>query len=635
MKNILTAIFIFLGCITLLSAQSEKSSLLQALSNAKDDTSKVWLLHDIGKYYRSQGIDSMIYYLQEALDLSRKLDFTEGMLGSMYYLSLRYQYRGEHKKELAILREAMSLMKDQKESGWHADIYKQLGQVYFRDLKYDSAYYAYKETERILKDVNYEYGIWHNNYLLYCLFNAQGEYEKAEQYLQEAYEITKAEGIRKDFGWILVMQIEYYFRTKNWDRYSTASEEYLKFQSDRKQPLSNKHPDLLFKYSDENPDDIIKELESLIRYHQEKNNELSLLETYTYLGNVKTQAGDYKGAIADYLKSINIAEKLSHETFVADNYKTIYQAYELDGNLAAAFPYLKKYHQLVDSLNTVEVRKNISELEVKYDLLKKDEALAQNELALAKTTQAKKIYTIIAIAGSILALVALWFLYFKNRTNRVLKSQKLVIEKALNEKEILLKEIHHRVKNNLQVISSLLNWQSRYIEDNKALQSMKEGRNRVQSMALIHQNLYQSENLTGVMVSDYIDKLGNSLFNSYNIKQDQIQFKSDVEPLNLDVDTLIPLGLILNELLSNALKHAFPEGREGQIQISLQKQEESLLLEVKDDGIGIPDKSVEKSKDSFGYKLIEAFAEKLKAQLQIENAYGTTVRLLIRNFKTV
>ena len=635
MKNILTYLLFFL-CCSVLSAQSEKENLLQQLSEAKADTGKVWLLHDVAFQYRMTNVDSMILYLQEALKLSEQLAFANGEIASLHELSLRYQFKGDKIKERALTLKALKLAEDTNTKDWLGKTYNHMGLIYYWELKYDSAYHAFVEAEKIERSLGKDYVLWESKLNFFHLFNAQGDYEKAEKHLEEAYQITKVKGIRMDIGYILVHRVKFYFATKTWDKYAAVVEEYLQFLNERSSNVqSNIHHKSLFNYTDEDPREIIKEIEIILPYHQKNNNTLSLVQTYRYLGSLKQQIGDYDGAIAVYKKAIDLAQKAGYRTSEAQFYNHIVETYEADNKLAAAFPYLKKYQHFVDSLNSIEVQKNLSELEVKYETVKKDEALAQQELALQKSTQARQIITLVAIAGSLLALVALWFLYFKNKTNRLLKSQKIVIEKALNEKEILLKEIHHRVKNNLQVISSLLNWQSKYIDDHKALKSMQEGRNRVQSMALIHQNLYQSENLTGVEVSDYIDKLGNSLFNSYNIRKNQIQFHSEVESLNLDVDTLIPLGLILNELLSNALKHAFPDGREGQIQVSLQKQEESLLLEVKDDGVGISNEKKEKSKDSFGYKLIEAFAEKLKAQLQIDNSYGTTVRLLIQNFKTV
>ena len=137
------------------------------------------------------------------------------------------------------------------------------------------------------------------------------------------------------------------------------------------------------------------------------------------------------------------------------------------------------------------------------------------------------------------------------------------------EREVLLKEIHHRVKNNLQIISSLLNLQARFIKDKSAVDAVQEGRNRVKSMALIHQKLYQQDNIQGINMPEYIENLSRALLTSYKIKGDRITVDRKVDAIYLDIDTAIPLGLIINELLTNSLKYAFPENEKGELKISL------------------------------------------------------------------
>jgi two-component sensor histidine kinase len=229
----------------------------------------------------------------------------------------------------------------------------------------------------------------------------------------------------------------------------------------------------------------------------------------------------------------------------------------------------------------------------------------------------------------LLAIATLVFLYSKYKANLALKEKKATIEKTLGEKELLLREIHHRVKNNLQVISSLLNLQSRYISDEKAIAAIKDGRNRVNSMSLIHQDLYLNENLTTIDLGLYLEKLSDSLFQSYNIDPTRIRLDTSVEQARLDVDTLIPLGLILNELLSNALKHAFPNERAGEVSVRFQESEEHYFLEVKDNGVGMYGKSPESSQESFGIQMIKAFAQKLKASVEFKTMNGVTASLVI------
>ena len=214
----------------------------------------------------------------------------------------------------------------------------------------------------------------------------------------------------------------------------------------------------------------------------------------------------------------------------------------------------------------------------------------------------------------------------------LVNNENKLVKKLLSEKELLLKEVHHRVKNNLQVISSLLALQSRSIDDLKAKQAIEEGRNRVQSMSLIHKQLYQKDDLSGVDMSIYLTDLSKHLFQTYNIHGENIQFSSTIDTLVLDVDTVIPIGLITNELITNSLKYAFPNNAKGKIHLSLKEKNNCLELTVEDDGIGIGTKELKNQHNSFGHTMISAFKDKLKANIKVDNKDGTRIDLTISNY---
>ena len=212
------------------------------------------------------------------------------------------------------------------------------------------------------------------------------------------------------------------------------------------------------------------------------------------------------------------------------------------------------------------------------------------------------------------------------------KIKSVIIEKQGAELQTLMKEIHHRVKNNLQVISSLLDLQSQTIGDSQAAEAIKESRNRVQTMALIHQDLYIDSDTKGIEMRGYINKLAQSLFSSYNVKKNNISLETDIEPILLDIDQVIPIGFVLNELISNALKYAFLNRDSGVLHIALQQHQDELLLKVKDNGEGFPSGLNIYQAQSFGYKLVKAFSQKLKARLEVYNDDGACVLLHIRKF---
>ncbi|NRB51157.1 MAG: hypothetical protein HRU41_26030 [Saprospiraceae bacterium] len=243
------------------------------------------------------------------------------------------------------------------------------------------------------------------------------------------------------------------------------------------------------------------------------------------------------------------------------------------------------------------------------------------------------------MGGVLLAIVISGFLFYYNRvrkkTNLVLSQKNKLIAAALSEKEMLIREVHHRVKNNLQVVSSLLNLHARKVADPAALGAIREGRDRVKSMAFIHQKLYQVNDVRQLTVSDYVEDLTNYLFTSYQIDPEQIELKTSIDHLELDVDVMVPLGLILNELISNSLKHAFPNGRKGQLLVRFVEKEASFLLEVADTGVGVAQKGSIDKTAGFGYQLIHTFCKKLKGQLTVQHQDGTAIQLSFPKTKLV
>ena len=201
------------------------------------------------------------------------------------------------------------------------------------------------------------------------------------------------------------------------------------------------------------------------------------------------------------------------------------------------------------------------------------------------------------------------------------------IEAALEEKIVLLKEVHHRVKNNLQVISSLLDLQSGYVKDEDARRMFHESRNRVKSMALIHERLYQAEDLAQVDFGEYAQGLVESLFRSYRVDTADITLTVNVEDVLLNVETAIPCGLIVNELVSNALKYGFPDGRSGEIWVELFSDDGEFTLAVRDNGIGIrPELDLRRTK-SLGLKLVTTLTRQLRGSLELDRDGGTEFRI--------
>jgi two-component sensor histidine kinase len=208
------------------------------------------------------------------------------------------------------------------------------------------------------------------------------------------------------------------------------------------------------------------------------------------------------------------------------------------------------------------------------------------------------------------------------------KMQGELLSTRLSTQETLLKEIHHRVKNNLQVISSLLSLQSGYTTDASVLGMFKESQRRVESMALIHEKLHQSEHPTRIDFREYVHTLCTHLFASHGVRTEMINLHIDMDAVTLEVDTAVPCGLILNELVTNALKHAFPAGRRGAIRINLHSNGAgSFLLLVRDNGVGLPPAVNFRQTPSLGLQLVCALTDQLDGRIALDSEQGTTFKI--------
>jgi two-component sensor histidine kinase/ligand-binding sensor domain-containing protein len=242
------------------------------------------------------------------------------------------------------------------------------------------------------------------------------------------------------------------------------------------------------------------------------------------------------------------------------------------------------------------------------------------------------------IGISVLVVAAAVFGFVRWRENNLRKlntvleenvaQRTVMLERKNHEKEVLLKEVHHRVKNNLQIITSLLNLQSRHVSDPAALDTLREVKDRIKSISMLHQRLYQREELSCIDLSEYVQTLCRSLFASYGVREDHVRLEFDIPSLYLDIDTALTLGLIVNELVSNTLKYAFPEQRKGTLLIELLRVTETdYTLTICDDGTGLPDNFEEKMATSFGLQLVSSLIKKLHGSLKFYSQGGTQIRL--------
>jgi two-component sensor histidine kinase len=229
-------------------------------------------------------------------------------------------------------------------------------------------------------------------------------------------------------------------------------------------------------------------------------------------------------------------------------------------------------------------------------------------------------------------------LYVRQAKSQMEELQKNIAERqaaeeqlkaSLREKEVLLQEIHHRVKNNLQIMSSLLHLQSRNVKNDELLALFQESRNRIRSMALVHEKLYQSSDLSQINLARYVRSLASYLLRSYGVDLDVIQLQIDAEDVYLRVDTAVPCGLLMNELISNSLQHAFPDGRSGEICVGIhQVEKERYMLTVRDNGVGFAPDLVLNGTGTLGLQLVDTLVDQLEGTIEYDHSDGTTITVV-------
>jgi len=348
------------------------------------------------------------------------------------------------------------------------------------------------------------------------------------------------------------------------------------------------------------------------------DNRLYLAEAHLQLDNNRTAKRLLEGSYEE----MTVEQELKRNRLLAYYYDKI-------ENFKSASVFYKRNERITDSLEANELsilKQQLVAIVGTSDLENSRKLINQQKLANDKfrsEIQAKdeRINLVfISLVFTLLGFAGLVYAYLKSIKNqRLIAEQKHFIENSLKEKESLLKEIHHRVKNNLQMVSSLLSLQTRNTKSKAAIEALEEGKSRVKAMALIHQKLYQNDDLSVIEMQGYIESLINSVQSVYKKGGHSISITVDAEATELDIDRAIPFGLILNELVSNSFKYAFPESDEnGKIYIHLRKNGEGGYFEYADNGVGLPDDTDERTNSSMGLRLINRLVNQLQSKLNID-----------------
>ncbi|MGQ3013739.1 MAG: sensor histidine kinase [Flavobacteriales bacterium] len=478
-----------------------------------------------------------------------------------------------------------------------AFVYNGLGLIYYSQKQYPLAISYHKkslDTEIQLQNLE---GIASSMVNLGICYAYLDSTERTIRYYQQADSIYRNNGMEEMRSGALSNLLNMYLRLEQYDRARTIMNELKKLPSE----------------GPEQPEDQIMQL----------NLEASLLQ----------HTGQPRAALALHRKAAALAEQFR----MREKMKECYE--QLAGNHARLHRYDSAYHYLFkstgigDSLYNVQLAAQVNALSLQYETEKKDRALAelrvrnlqdiQKQRLQAEELREKKLQVyilallIFIASGTLLALA--YLIRTNRRNNRLLQEKNRLIEENLRHREILLGEVHHRVKNNLQLVVSILQLQARSLDDEKVRSVLNDCIHRIGTMGRIHRQLYSGDNPESVAIRPFIQEIAEVLGEN-DRPGAPVRFESDIEALQLPLEYAVPLGLIINELLTNAAKYAFGENTAGIIGVSLHRHGEQLRLSVYDNGKGIdPDQTG----DSFGFRLIGSMVRQIGAVWNTEYSGGT------------
>ncbi|MEP0365478.1 MAG: tetratricopeptide repeat protein [Cyclobacteriaceae bacterium] len=588
---------------TLFLGAQDLDSLKMGLAQAESDSLKHYYNIEIGYVLMFDYPDSARNYFLKGLSYSQKLEQKAKIASSLTLTGVTYYLNGQFEEAMRYYLKALAISQRTEDNRYTGIISNNIGAVYFEMKEYEKAESHYGNAISLFEVA--EDTFWLSN----ALNNMGNVLEKTEQYepaltiYKKSLSLAEISGNEEAIGSAM----------------GNLGNVYMALGRDR-EALQQYRQGVLYQ---KNADDRIAEAIS-----------------YNNIGRLLGKEGRYTEAVLNHKKALSIAEEIGHLETLKNGKKWLGDVYNKMGLFEKAYETQNEFIVLSDSLVGLEKAKAVEELNQKYESELKERTIAELELdkknaalALAKSNNQRNTFIFIALLIVFIA-VFLYYLYnTKRKTSDILAIKNNQISKALDEREVLLKEIHHRVKNNLQVVWSLLRLQGRSLNNEVAREALTQGQNRVKSMALVHQRLYSTDDLRGVSVQDYFEKLTSELFMAFGVSH--VDYKVETSHIKLDIDTMVPLGLIVNELMTNAIKYAFPEEKEGGlVELTMSEESDKLVVRLRDNGVGMDEESLKKG-NSFGWKMIRSLSRELKAEIEILNNNGTTINLSLSRYKLV
>ena len=594
-------------------------SLSQVLQYLPDDTIKIRRLYLLAQDMSAVDLEKAMLSLQQAYHLAKRLGSTDWMPDLETSIGRGYANQGQPDSALhyfTLARMGFERMGQQQKL---ANVFNKIRWVHNYLGHYERANQYAFQALAIYESLQDEKGIANTNTYVSEILYQQQKWQAAIEYAEKAYQIQKKLNLREDLACTAQALGDTWLQLTDYNKALAYQNEGLAIRQALSRPLdvalSLNSRGNAFKFLKRYPE-ALKDYQEALRMAEAVAFMPLEVSCTSNIGHIYSLQGNHRKALPYHLKAQRLIEASSQWEKSVENYRLLAEAYGSIGRYDSAFHFQKLNKLMSDSLLNQENAARMSELQTKYETAQKETQIAAQSAQIGRA----QFRFWVVVAMMVAALLAGALLY---RLTRQLRQRNA-------EKEFLIKEIHHRVKNNLQVLSSLLHLQSRQITDETALDAVREGQNRVDAMGLIHQKLYMGDNMAAVEMRGYLQNLGETLLDSFGLDDGRVKMTYSLETMHLDVDTAIPLGLIINELVTNSLKYAFPNGRSGTVEIALRKDDAGYLcLKVADDGVGKAAAPELKNSTSFGAHLVQMLSKKLKGKpevLEQATGYATEIR---------
>ena len=560
-----------------------------------------------------------------------------------------YKYLGDYEKALKYYFKSMEICENLQDSAGIAMLNNHLAIIYDYQGNYKMALDYYFKSLKINENLGIEEEIGAAYGNIGILFYYLEDYEQALIYQRRNLEMMQKTGEKRGEG-IAYFNIGNIYERQG--KYDLALENIqkgmqIRIETGEKQGIATGYHNLGLIYDKQEKSDLAVEMfDKGLALSDEIGYKLGTAQNNVSLGIIFFRAGNTSLARSYLEKAKRIGTELGYPEIIRASAEWLSKVYASSNNYHEAYQHMLLFEEMDDSLTSEENIKKITQMEMQYDFDKQEQARAfeQEQERIRhqeEMKQQKIIKTAFLIGFCLVAILAFFILrsyYQKKRANELLAEQKEEIQAmndmlkdSLDEKEVLLKEIHHRVKNNLQIISSLLNLQSHNITDETVKGAVKEGQSSVKSMALIHQVLYQSVRLSKINFQDYLEQLTSFIASSFNPADKNISAEVKADNIQLDIDTAIPLGLIVNELVSNAYKYAFNKQENGEVHVEINKDHGvGYMLRVSDNGSGLPEGMDINNTGSLGLKLVNILTKQLQGKLKVSNKNGAVFEITFK-----